>query len=432
MQKTILCAIVVGAAAGPTMGATDADVDRSFNPYQAAGVPQSAPRPGMVISTNNLASAKDWLDPETAKFIQDGWVTITVGGTTSFPLQENYVRATRQGLNKVHLGTKPGEIIGYQGGRPFPEEPSAADARAGEKLAWNFRYGVNYGDTGMVKPFYWKYKDLTTSKVDRTLSFEFYFLNYKHRVVQPPIPEITPNLSQFYRGTYGRVLEPLDVKNTQLLIHRYEDDTKLDDVYLYLGFQRRVRRLASGQTTDAFLGSELMVEDFEGYNGRISDMQWTYKGSAYVLLPFYNHNEQKLSDEQKDTDGFRFTGFHGKGNCFPDATWQLRKAYIIEAVPVDSAHPVSKRVYYMDAQTAAFARVNIYDRKQELWKSLFIGKSNPDSHLPVNKGSGVPLDDAVGMIDVQTKRCTTLHFKVQIDPSQIPQSLFTVQHLRGD
>ena len=33
--------------------------------------------------------------------------------------------------------------------------------------------------------------------------------------------------------------------------------------------RRRVRRLAVGQITDAFLGTDAMIEDFEGYNGRI-------------------------------------------------------------------------------------------------------------------------------------------------------------------
>lgn len=89
--------------------------------------------------------------------------------------------------------------------------------------------------------------------------------------------------------------EPQDRKNTQLLIQRFEDDAKADDAYLYLGFQRRVRRLAQGNATDSFLGSDLMIEDFEGYNDRVSDMKWTYIGTRNVLLPMSNHEELKLA-----------------------------------------------------------------------------------------------------------------------------------------
>ena len=74
-----------------------------------------------------------------------------------------------------------------------------------------------------------------------------------------------------------------------------------------------MRRLATGQITDSFLGSDLMIEDFEGYNGRVSDMKWTYKGTKNVLLPMWNHNELKLSDEFKDPDGYKFVELRWPG-----------------------------------------------------------------------------------------------------------------------
>lgn len=411
--------------------ATPEDVDKSFYPYKN-GVPTHAvAKPGAVINKANVESAKDALDPALYQFIKDGWLEMKVGATTSFDLNKNYVDATRTNLNKSKLGGKTGEISGFVAGRPFPEEPSAQDARAGEKLAWNFKYGINWGDSAAIYPFYWKFRDMNSGKIERTIKFNFHFLNYKHRISQNPVPEITPNPSQLFRAIYVKVLEPIDVKDTQLLIQRYEDDLKLDDANLYLGFQRRVRRLASGQVTDAFLGTDLMIEDFEGYNGRITDMKWSYKGTANVLLPFYNHNELKLADEHPEADGYKFVAFGGKGGCFQDITWQLRKAYIVESVPADSNHPISKRVHYMDAQTGTMVRTLIFDRKGELWKTFTIGKSHPDHHLPKNKGSGVAIDDSFSMVDVQSKHCTTGQFKGQVDPALNAPSLFTVQNMRG-
>jgi hypothetical protein len=221
------------------------------------------------------------------------------------------------------------------------------------------------------------------------------------------------------------------VKNTQLLIHRYADDLKRDDAWLYLGFQRRVRRLASGQVTDAFLGSDLMIEDFEGYNGRISDMNWTYKGTQNVILPFYNHNDQALTSEFDDPEDYGFIDFHGKGDCYANVTWQLRKAYVLESSSVDPNHPISKRVHYVDAQTFTLPRTVIYDRKGEPWKSWYICQAHPDHHLAKNAGTGVSIDDCFSMIDVQAKHCTTGQFKGQVDPALNPTSLFTVQNLRA-
>ncbi|MBC7858825.1 MAG: DUF1329 domain-containing protein [Burkholderiaceae bacterium] len=433
MKQSAFTLSLLATLLAPTLSqaATLDAVDKSFFPY-AAGTPGDATvKPGATITKANVEAAKNALDPAIYQFVKDGWLEIKVGPTTSFDLNKNYVEATRANLNKAKLGAKTGELSGFVAGRPFPEEPDAKDARAGEKLAWNFKYGINWGDSAAVYPFYWKFRDMNSGKIERTLKMNFHFLNYKHRVSQAPAPEITPNPSNLFRGIYVKVLEPLDVKDTQLLIQRYDDDLKQDDANLYLGFQRRVRRLATGQITDAFLGTDLMIEDFEGYNGRITDMNWNYKGTANVLLPFYNHNELKLADDEKEADGYKFVAFGGKGGCFPNVTWQLRKAYIVESKPADANHPISKRVHYMDAQTGTMVRTMIFDRKGELWKTFTIGKSHPDFHLPKNKGSGVAIDDAFSMVDVQAKHCTTGQFKGQVDPALNPANLFTVQNMRG-
>lgn len=410
--------------------ATEADLEKSFFPYKN-GVPTfPGLTPGLVITKANVEQFKDALDLGMYQVIKNGWVEVKVGKTTSFDLDTHYVDATRKNLGKAKLGPKTGDIEGFVAGRPFVEEPSASDPRAGEKLAWNFKYGINWGDNATITPFYWKYRDLQSGKLEKTLKLSFGFLNFKHRVQHAPVPEVTPNPSNLFRGIYMKVLDPQDLKNTQLLIQRYEDDQKMDDAYLYLGFQRRVRRLATGQTTDAFLGADLMIEDFEGYNGRVADMKWSYKGTRDILMPFYNHNEMKLTNEFKETDGYQYVSFTGQGQCFPDITWQLRKVYVLEAVPVGPS-PIGKRVLHVDAQVMSINRTLIYDRKGELWKSWTIGKSHPDYHLPINKGTGIAIDDSFSMVDMQAKHCTTGQFKGQVDPKQVPPAMFQVQYMRG-
>ncbi|WP_323003032.1 DUF1329 domain-containing protein [Denitromonas sp.] len=431
MIKKLSLALITAGLASAASAATEADVEASFNPYKN-GVPSVAGlSAGTVINKGNVEQFKDALDPGMYMVVKNGWYDIKVGKTTSFDVDKHYVAATRANLNKTKLGEKPGQITGFEAGRPFPEEPDVNDPRAGEKLAWNYKYGINWGDGAAIYPFFWKYRNMESGEVERTIKFNFHFLNFKHRVQNDPVPEITPNPSELFRGIYVKVLEPQDLKNTQLLIQRYEDDAKSDDAYLYLGFQRRVRRLATGQTTDAFLGSDLMIEDFEGYNGRISDMKWSYKGTRNILMPYYNHNEQKLTDEFKDPDGYKYVDFTGQGGCFPDITWQLRKVYVLEAQPVDSNHPVGKRVFHIDAQVMNINRTLIYDRKGELWKSWTIGKSHPDFHLPVNKGTGIAIDDSFSMVDLQSKHCTTGQFKGQVEPKLNPADMFQVQYMRG-
>lgn len=434
MNTTLLsvCLAVGIAVPGITMAATPEDVDRSFNPYKYEQPPASAPEPGTVINADNLdAVGKDVLDPGMYRMVKAGWVELTVGELTPIALNQNYIQATLDNLNGSKLGEKVGQMDGYVAGRPFPEEPSLDDPRAGEKLAWNFRNTMHFGDAGRIAPFYWKYRDMKTGKIEKTLKMEFDSYKWQHRIIKEPVPQVAKNPSDLFRTIYLRVDEPFDVKNTQLLIHRYEDDLKRDNAWLYLGFQRRVRRLATGQTTDAFLGSDLMIEDFEGYNGRISDMEWVYKGVRWMLVPFYNHNDMALGEEHKMEDGYKYVTFGGKGGCFPNITWQVRKNYLVEAIPLDPNHPVGRRDMFLDAQTYSFTRINIYDRADKLWKMWFIGRGDYNEHLPRHKDTGIPVYDSFSMTDIQAMHCTTGHFRTETNPEEVTTKMFTPQYLRA-
>ncbi len=433
IQKKILgiCLAAGVAALNTAYAATMEDVDKSMNPYNYETPDTGELKPGTVINTGNLAAAKEFLDEGMYRMVEDGWVEIKVGELTPIGLNANYIKATKDNLNSTKLGEKVGELSGYVAGRPFPEEPDVNDPRAGEKLAWNSRFSLHFGDSGRIEPFYWQYRNMNTGKIEKTLKMSFNAYNWKHRTLTEPLPAVANNPGDLFRTIYLRVDEPFDVKNTQLLIHRYDNDMKRDNAWLYLGFQRRVRRLASGQVTDAFLGSDLMIEDFEGYNGRISDMKWTFKGVRWMLVPVYNKDAVELSDENQMDDGYKFTSFGGKGGCFPNITWQVRKNYLVEAEPIDPGHPIGRRDMFLDAQTFAYTRINIYDRADKLWKMWFIGQGHYDHHLPRHKDMGVPVYDSFGMFDLQAMHCTTAQFRSEIHPESVTTKMFTPQYLRA-
>ena len=150
------------------------------------------------------------------------------------------------------------------------------------------------------------------------------------------------------------------------------------------------------------------------------------------MLPMFNHNEMALANDlPPETDGYKFLNVTGQGGCFPDITWQLRKTFIVEAEPLDPKHPISKRIFYLDAQSMHIVRTLVYDRKGELWKIGTLGKTHADAHLPQNKGVGMPIDDIFSAVDIQAKHCTTGQFKGYLDLKNNPPSLFQVQNLRS-
>jgi hypothetical protein len=133
---------------------------------------------------------------------------------------------------------------------------------------------------------------------------------------------------------------------------------------------------------------------------------------------------------EKDPEGYRFVDVHGKGNCFPKVTYQLRKTYTLVGTPKDPNHPIGKRVINLDSQTMTMASLIVYDRKGDMWKWFPIGKAHSDHHVASNKGKGVALDDYAVLLDIQAMHCTTLQFKSVITDDVNQPRLYTVQNLR--
>lgn len=434
MKRLVILGAAVAGLTGVAARAevSDAVIKNAFAPYEKSAPTAAGYQPGMRITAKNVDALEGILDPFTFRYVKKGWFEIPTTPTFSLPQHPNYIEATRKGADKVKLSPE-GMLVNFDAGRPFPQEPDAKDPQAGLKLMWNFQRSINAGDSETINPFWWTFRNTKTGQSERQIRFDWHFLNWKHRTIFEPKPDITPNPGQIFRSISANVLEPFDLANTQLLIWRYENDLQRDDGWLYLGFQRRVRRLAVGQITDAFLGTDAMIEDFEGYNGRLSDYTWTYKGTQNVLMPYEKHNElPDLDTEPKgDADGFRFVKFGGQGNCFPQVTWQLRKSYIIEGKPKDPNHPLSRRVIYMDSESATLPIVTQYDRKGQPWKYFPICKSHSDHHLAKNKGVGVAIDDCALFFDEQAMHCTTLQFKSHVNAQENPPSIFTVQKMRA-
>jgi len=387
------------------------------------------PVAGTILNKNNSEHYAEFLDAPILQLIKDGDITIKVGETFVIPNNPKFLEQTLLYQGSASLDPDSGQLLNYHEGTPFASEPEINDHQAGQKLAWNMRYAYG-GDASVVEPFIWEYRNMNTAKIERTISFVGKTLRYKHRVSMTPIPSLPNNPADIFNAIYLVAQKPYDLKDTQLLVHRLEDDSARERTWLYLSVQRRVRRLPSGQSTDAFLGSDIMIEDFLGYNGRIMDMTWKYLGSRQLLTPFFRYDQIPLDDETLDSEGFRFGQFHGQGNCFPNVPWQLRKVYILEAVPKWEQHPLSKRLFYVDAETFIPVSGRYYDRAGKIWRLGIAGFAHPDYHLQQNKGSGVAIPSLISMIDVQAKHCTTLKMKTKINVDTLKMKDFTVQALR--
>jgi len=427
-SNAIRCAVAfLGAVALSAHAATEAEIQASFNPYKG-GFP-SAPgiQQGLVINKGNVEQFKDAMVPEVAELVKKGDLEIRVGASHSAPYPKVYIDASVKNAGKAKISANGGHLDGYETGRPFPGEPSTSDPEAGLKIAWNHLYSLEVPDDIRISRFLWDYKDMKSGRVNRSVTYDTFLKSVLHRTVQPP-EKLGDGAGGFFQYTLLQVLDPPDLRNTALLLGVFDDQSKFDDGQLYLGFQRRVRRITTSNVTDPFLGSNMMIEEFHGYNGRVTDMKWKYLGTKNVLMPFYVHTEAKLDDARKFPD-WTYTAYHGQGNCHVDAPWSLRKVYVLEMTPVDPGHPISKRILYIDAESY-FASVNItYDRKGELWKEYIQGVGHPDGEAAETKKFGLWTWDAGSVIDLQAQQCTTYAMNTRIE--ETPMNVYNLSYLRS-
>lgn len=385
--------------------------------------------PGTVIDASNVEQYIDALDEAIAELIRHGDTSVVVGEPLDFKTHPNYVAMTPKNIDNVKLGEEVGDLQNYESGRPFPGIPSLDDPRAGEKIAWNMRYGYgpDESETAMMN---WKYRNMKELEPERTIKMYGSIMRFSRRHTTEDVPEIKNNSLNLFSALYLIVKYPQDIRNTQLLTYTNKDDGEPEQAFIFLTTQRKVKRLSTGQKTDAFLGSDIMIEDFLGYNGRIRDQKWEFLGTKDVLVPVYAFNDLPAANKTEE-DGFTILDYNGAGNCFPMSTWQPRKVYMLRATPTDPTHPLKERIFTVDASTFSPLLTRIYDRSGKLWKLGLVAQSDSSRHLPENAVWQGPITDGVSMIDVQARHCTTISFRTAIPERGLRTQLFTPQQMRS-
>lgn len=156
--------------------------------------------------------------------------------------------------------------------------------------------------------------------------------------------------------------EPRDVAGTALLTYTHK--TGDDDRWLFLPALNRVKRIASRNKSGPFMGSEFAYEDL----GSQEVEKYTYK---------------YLRDE--DCAGGQ-------------------KCFVFERYPVDKTSGYTRQVLWMDQAEYRVHKIDYYDRKKSHLKTLtFDGyKQYLDKYWRPDK---------MDMVNHQTGKSTTLHFK---------------------
>jgi len=121
--------------------------------------------------------------------------------------------------------------------------------------------------------------------------------------------------------------KPKDIKGTAFL--NYSHSVGADDQWLYLPSLKRVKRISSRNKSGPFMGSEFSFEDLSSFE--VEKYTYNYLGDEFVA----------------GMDSFK-----------------------VEQFPTDNNSGYSKRIVWVDKQEYRIVKVEFYDRKKSLLKTL--------------------------------------------------------------
>ena len=157
--------------------------------------------------------------------------------------------------------------------------------------------------------------------------------------------------------------QPKDVKGTALLTHSHK--VEADDQWLFLPALKRVKRIASNNKSGPFMGSEFAYEDLSSQEiEKYTDYKWLR--------------------EEPCNNG-----------------WTCN---VGERVPTDPKSGYTKQMSWVDKEHHRVVKVDFYDRKGELLKTL-----SATGHAVYKGKHWRPAQ--LDMVNHQTGKSTTLSFK---------------------
>ncbi len=316
-----------------------------------------APEPGMVIDSTNVAQYEQFTSPGL-RWVIDRGVTATIIARRSIQHPPPVREATEKYSSQLSLSGDGTHLIGQVAGLPFPtidrEDPWLAT-----KIMYNFSSAIVHDDSD-IRNF-----DCDTGSLgmdgDRVRVERHFLIDhirrlyFRERTEVEPFPEAPNEDGARFKEALYPIIEPFDLKGTGFTFTRYAEHTRQDDTWLYLPQLRRVRRLSSAQRSDALFGQDTDADSYEGYQGNISWMDWTFLGEKTVIATMHaNHMPVQWGEPS--------------GDFIHSDVWETRDVWIVEGVSKLPQYAYGKRIIYMDKEIFRIPFTDIYDHAGELWK----------------------------------------------------------------
>jgi hypothetical protein len=197
---------------------------------------------------------------------------------------------------------------------------------------------------------------------------------------------------------------------------RYRDPNKQDNSFAYSPMIRRVRRMSAANRSDAFMGSDLAVDDANGYDGKVSAFTWKILRKQEALIPILDVEPQRIVrnefGEWETTKqikpviyGYQKEGWQGAAWAPTNLCWVKRPVYIIEMKAKDRYYNYGVQYIWVEAEVFGCSFKVIHDKAGDYWKTLFISAAALESD---DKSMRFYTVSSQQMIDDRAKRSTVI------------------------
>lgn len=376
-----------------------------------------------------------------------------------------YLRCTEQYASQVKIRAD-GAIMNYTCGQPFPNEGlSPSDPMAGFKAAWNYTYRYLYFgfydlsvDTALIRlgfsigsgatnfvgaasppPHYvadlpaWKTPFPNAAEVthdyggaeyiERYLTLFYARVPFTHLADLDGKAQPLAGADKIEQENLTYFTTPFDIRGTAFIIWRYLEDAdkgdpyRADDAWAYIPNLRRVRRISAEVKSDSLLGTDITIDDFDGFNDRVLNWDWKFLGWKNVL--------------QVNDPGNHYVRYFGPNNVVPDDQWSVKKMGVTLRTPKDGRHPYSAVINFWAADAWSPGYQLTFDRKGKLWKVIEWEYKYSETFKPGFWGETMNGAHAViwwhlSAIDVQNSRATVLRQQGPVMERYSPQLLKTL------
>ena len=393
--------------------------------------------PGDVIRQGDLEKARPFFPPGYFEKFNFPEIEIEIQETLDTQPHNSYTQASFQYGGQTGLAAD-GAITNFIAGQPFSDERimAASPEDAGLMVAWNNIYRWQY--TGYflkgcpmvyLGPGEGGKRDADIEAgikggghVVRSMNITYqrvYMSHLSHLGHQDYAIDVR-DAKKYHWKEWMEFTEPFEMRGASFVVERSRDPRALDQVNSYLPTERRVRGLSAKERSDGFAGSEMTMDDYEGFSGRPLDYEWKFIGKKKVLY---------VQDSKRP-----HSQFYGPLSDVPSDRWQLRDTYVVESRPLYEGHPYGKKITFFDAQTFNVAANVIMDKEDRFLKIFYTIYKSLDGD-PAGKPEEVVTQWRSTVAQNLLKNISTVTWGTEVETPVMKASkvrrLFSVSNLTG-